>query len=213
MADGFDIVLTPATGRVAWAAQPSASGSSTPCTTGAAGRRARGHRIAVAALATLIAALVVAGCGSSPDAEADSSASASTSSGGDQGAGSDGVVSADEAASASALVGSDDIASKLLTDHGGELTSWEPAELEGERRGAFARIQFRAPVSMAATMVIRHRPGVAVTSVDDYVPERVAISPETVEAYGVAVDLVTMTIVQLAPMPAPPTTVVPQIDG
>ena len=168
---------------------------------------------------TLAAAAVVAGCGEEvspnsalppvtsqpphdPTLPADALGSAAAL---------DGLVSADEAARASELVRSDDIASELLDRYGGQLTAWEPAELEGEARGAVAMIEFTEPISMSP-MILRPEAGNAPTRVEDYVLVTVQLGNETVEQYGVIVDLKTMTIVHLAPRPAPPVTVVPLPD-
>ena len=123
----------------------------------------------------------------------------------------DGLVSADEAARASELVRANDIASELLGRYGGQLTPWEPAELEGEPRGAVAMIEFTGPISMNPT-VLRPEAISEPTRVEDYVLVTVQLGDEMVEKYGVFVDLVTMTIVHLAPTSAPPVTTVPDPD-
>jgi hypothetical protein len=123
----------------------------------------------------------------------------------------DGLVSADEAARASELVRSDDNVSELLGRYGGHLTPWEPVELEGESRGAFAMIEFTEPVSMSPT-ILRPEAVPEPARVEDYVLERVQLVNQTIERFGVFVDLKTMTIVHLAPMAVPPVTVVPPLD-
>lgn len=115
----------------------------------------------------------------------------------------DGVVSEDEAARASDVVRASDISSELLDRYGGHLTPWEPAELEGEPRGAVAVIEFAEPISMSP-MVVRPQAGSEPTRLEDYVLVTEHLRNQTVEAYGVWVDLVTMTIVHLGPTSAPP---------
>lgn len=123
----------------------------------------------------------------------------------------DGSVSTEEAARASELVRSDAIVSELLDRYGGQLTEWEPAELEGEPRGAVAMIEFTEPISMSP-MILRPDSRNAPTRVEDYVLITVQLDNESVEQYGVIVDLKTMAIVHLAPRPAPPVTVAPPED-
>lgn len=121
----------------------------------------------------------------------------------------DGLVSVDESARASEVLQANDIASELLGRYGGQLTPWEPAELEGEPRGAVAMIEFSEPISMNPT-VLRHDQAVGEpTRVEDYVLVTVQLGDEVVERFGVVVDLVTMTIVHLAPTSAPPGTTLP----
>lgn len=120
----------------------------------------------------------------------------------------DGSVSDDEAARASELIRVNDITTELLDRYGGRLTSWEPAELEGEPRGAVAMIEFPAPVSMFPK-VLRVEAGSVPTRVEDYVLVTEQLGSEMVGRYIVVVDLVTMTVVHLAPTAAPPTTTMP----
>ncbi len=69
-------------------------------------------------------------------------------------------------------------------------------------------IEFSAPVEMSP-MVLRAEVGSEPTRVEDYVLVTEQLDNEMVERYGVVVDLVTMTVVHLAPMAAPPTTTMP----
>lgn len=160
---------------------------------------------------TVAVALVVAGCGEdiapaavSPDPASVAPAATLTAT--------DGVVSEDEAARASDVVRANDIASELLDRYGGHLTPWEPAELEGEPRGAVALIELTEPISMSP-IVLRPRVGSEPTRVEDYVLVTEQLGNQMVETYGVWVDLVTMTVVHLAPTAAPPpVTTAPESD-
>lgn len=119
---------------------------------------------------------------------------------------SDGLVSAQEAARASELARSNEIISDLLDQYAGQLTRWEPAELEGEPRGAVAMIEFSGPISIVPT-VLRPKREPPPTGVEDYELELVRLPRQPIDNYGVIVDLKTMTIVHLAPTAAPPRTV------
>ncbi len=69
-------------------------------------------------------------------------------------------------------------------------------------------IEFPAPVSMSPR-VLRVETGSEPTRVEDYVLVIEQLGNEMVERYVVVVDLVTMTVVHLAPTAAPPTTTMP----
>ncbi len=125
----------------------------------------------------------------------------------------DGEISDDESAAATELVTANTIAHALIVDHGAVLTEWQPAELEGEFRGAYAILELAAPTLMEPGMITSQpvpdhtnpsSPQPPIESADDYLPREQLLSEQLVARYMVAVDLPTMRIIALGPMPDPP---------
>ena len=141
----------------------------------------------------------------------------------------DGKLSGQEVADSADALTKSSFAQEVLSKFPATVGEWQPAEIEGQMRGAATIVTLKSAVEISAPALRPNRealareyfPDLAKTDIESavakldeaniqpeqYSLEEVTLSPEIVSRYLVVVDIPTMKVIQMIPMPEGPSQV------